>query len=85
MLLSLIFGVTSIEWEILVLTIVLVLVGEGINTAIEHTIDLTVHHVDPLARTAKDIGAAAVLIAAAISVAIGCFLFLPKLIALLHR
>jgi len=26
-----------------------------------------------------------VLIAAAISVAIGCFLFLPKLIALLHR
>ncbi len=63
----------------------LVLVAEGINTAIEHTIDLTVHHVDPLARTAKDIGAASVLIAAAISVVIGCFLFLPKLIALLHR
>ncbi len=73
------------EWAILVLTIGLVLVAEGINTAIEHTIDLTVHHVDPLARTAKDIGAAAVLIAAAVSVVIGCFLFLPKLIAFFHR
>ena len=85
MFLGLILGLTAIEWAILVLTIGLVLVAEGINTAIEHTIDLTVHHVDPLARTAKDIGAAAVLVAAAISVVIGCFLFLPKLLALLHR
>src|SRR6266403_4780657 len=84
-LLALILGLTAVEWAILVLTIGLVLVAEGINTAIEHTIDLTVHHVDPLARTAKDIGAAAVLIAAAVSVVIGCFLFLPKLIALFHR
>ncbi|HXL26468.1 MAG TPA: diacylglycerol kinase family protein [Chthoniobacterales bacterium] len=84
-LLGLILGLTALEWAILVLTIGLVLVAEGINTAIEHTIDLTVHHIDPLARTAKDIGAAAVLIAAAVSVVIGCFLFLPKLIALFHR
>src|SRR5258708_756503 len=84
-LLGLILGLTAVEWAILVVTIGLVLVAEAINTAIEHTIDLTVRQIDPLARTAKDIGAAAVLIAAAISVLIGCFLFLPKLIALLHR
>jgi diacylglycerol kinase len=84
-LLGLILGLTGVEWAILVVTIGLVLVAEAINTAIEHTIDLTVHQIHPLARTAKDIGAAAVLIAAAISVLIGCFLFLPKLIALFHR
>jgi len=84
-LLGLILGLTAVEWAILAVTIGLVLVAEAINTAIEHTIDLTVRQIDPLARTAKDIGAAAVLIAAAISVLTGCFLFLPKLIALLHR
>ena len=84
-LLGLILGLTGVEWAILVVTIGFVLVAEAINTAIEHTIDLTVHQIHPLARTAKDIGAAAVLIAAAISVLIGCFLFLPKLIVLFHR
>jgi diacylglycerol kinase len=84
-LLALVLGLNAVEWTILVVTIGLVLVAEAINTAIEHTIDLTVRQIHPLARTAKDIGAAAVLIAAAISVLIGCFLFLPKIIALLHR
>jgi diacylglycerol kinase len=84
-LLGLILGLTAMEWAILVLTIGLVLVAEAINTAIEHTIDLTVRQIDPLARTAKDVGAAGVLIAALISVLVGCFLFLPKLLALLHR
>ena len=84
-LLGLILGLTAVEWAILAVTIGLVLVAEAINTAIEHTVDLTVRQIDPLARTAKDIGAAAVLIAAAISVLTGCFLFLPRLIALLHR
>jgi diacylglycerol kinase len=84
-LLGLVLGLTAIEWAILVLTIGLVLVAEAINTAIEHTIDLTVRQIDPLARTAKDVGAAGVLIAALISVLVGCLLFLPKLLALLHR
>jgi diacylglycerol kinase len=84
-LLGLILGLTAMEWAILLLTIGLVLVAEAINTSIEHTIDLTVRQIDPLARTAKDVGAAGVLIAALISVLVGCLLFLPKLLALLHR
>jgi undecaprenol kinase len=84
-LLGLVLGLAAMEWAILVLTIGLVLVAEAINTAIEHTIDLTVRQIDPLARTAKDVGAAGVLIAALISVLVGCLLFLPKLLALLHR
>jgi undecaprenol kinase len=84
-LLGLILGLNALEWAILMLTIGLVLVAEAINTAIEHTIDLTVRQIDPLARTAKDVGAAGVLIAALISVLVGCLLFLPKLLALVHR
>jgi undecaprenol kinase len=84
-LLGFALGLNLVEWAVLLITIGLVLVAEAINTAIEYAIDLTVQQIHPLARTAKDVGAAAVLVAAAISVLIGCFLFLPKLWALLHR
>jgi diacylglycerol kinase len=84
-LLGLALGLNLVEWAVLIVTIGLVLVAEAINTAIECAIDLTVQQIHPLARTAKDVGAAAVLIAAGISVLVGCFLFLPKLMILFHR
>jgi diacylglycerol kinase len=84
-LLGLALGLSPVEWAILLVTIGLVLVAEAINTAIEYAIDLTIQQVHPLARIAKDVGAAAVLVSAVISVLVGSFLFLPKMIAFLHR
>ena len=67
------------EWITLILTIGLVLVAEGLNTAIERAVDTAAPGFHPLAKTAKDIGAGAVLIAAAVSVIVGLLLYLPKL------
>jgi diacylglycerol kinase len=73
---------SSLEWAILMVTIGLVLVAEGLNSAIERAIDTTTPSFHPLAKAAKDIAAAAVLIAAVISVLVALLLYGPKLWAL---
>jgi undecaprenol kinase len=75
-------GFSSLEWAILMVTIALVLVAEGLNSAIERAIDTTTPSFHPLAKAAKDIAAAAVLIAAVISVLVALLLYGPKLWAL---
>lgn len=67
------------DWAILVLTIGAVWTAECINTAIEATIDLISPQKHPLARMAKDAGAAAVLIAALCSIAVGLLVLGPPL------
>jgi diacylglycerol kinase len=74
---------SRLEWAILMVTIGLVLVAEGLNSAIERAIDTTTPGFHPLAKAAKDVAAAAVLIAAIISVIVGLLLYAPKLWALL--
>jgi diacylglycerol kinase len=73
---------SRLEWAILMVTIGLVLVAEGLNSAIERAVDTTTPVFHPLAKAAKDIAAAAVLIAAIISVVVGLLLYGPKLWAL---
>jgi len=67
------------EWVLLVLTIAFVLVAEGLNTALEALVDLASPEARPLARRAKDVAAAAVLLAALFSLVVGALLFLPHL------
>jgi diacylglycerol kinase len=74
---------SRLEWAILMVTMGLVLVAEGLNSAIERAIDTTTPGFHPLAKAAKDIAAAAVLIAAVTSVIVGLLLYGPKLWALL--
>ena len=61
----------------LVLAIALVLILEAANTALEQAVTLASPGIDPRARAAKDVSAAAVLIAALASVAVGLLLFAP--------
>ena len=74
---------SPIEIAILVLTIAVVISLELVNTAIEATIDLVSPHSQPLAKIAKDLGAAAVLIAALFAVIIGVIILVPRLFALI--
>jgi diacylglycerol kinase len=76
-------GFSRLEWAILMVTIALVLVAEGLNSAIERAIDTTTPSFHPLAKAAKDIAAGAVLVAAIVSVIVGLLLYGPKLWALL--
>ncbi|HEX4202129.1 MAG TPA: diacylglycerol kinase family protein [Chthoniobacterales bacterium] len=83
-ILAALLGFSRIEWVILVVTIALVLVAEGVNSAIERTLDAITPNFHPLAKAAKDISAGAVLIAAIASLIIALLLYVPKLWTLLN-
>jgi diacylglycerol kinase len=67
------------DWAVLILTMALVWSAEFINTSIEAVVDLAspAHH--PLAKVGKDVGAAAVLIAAIAAVLVGLLILGPPL------
>lgn len=69
------YNLSRAEWGILVLTVAVVLVAELINTAVEHTVDITISRYDTAAKLAKDVAAGGVLIAAIGAVLVGFILF----------
>jgi diacylglycerol kinase (ATP) len=78
--LSLWLQITTIQWALIVLAIAMVWTSEFINTALEAVVDLaSQHEYHALARVGKDVGAAAVLIAAFSSVVIGFLVLGPPL------
>lgn len=78
-LLGLWLRITAAQWAIIVLTIALVLILEGLNTAIEAAIDLASPQIHPLAKAAKDLAAGMVLIASLAAVVIGLLVLGPPL------
>ncbi len=76
---GLLFRIERLEWLALILTIMLVLAAEGINTAIEAVVDLASPQRHPLAKIAKDVAAGTVLLSAIGAVIIGMLVFLPRI------
>lgn len=72
-------GLERLEWAIVILTVAMVWVAEFVNTAVEALVDLLSPEIHPLAKTAKDIAAASVLIAALAAVVVGLLVMGPKL------
>ena len=79
------FGITRVEWCTVVGAIGLVFTAEGINTAIEATVDLASPGRHPLAERAKDVAAGAVLLASLAAAIIGLLIFGPRVLALVAR
>ena len=67
------------DWAVIILSVALVWTAEFINTALEAVVDLASPEQHELARTGKDVGAAAVVIAAGSSVLIGILILGPPL------
>ncbi|HET6319357.1 MAG TPA: diacylglycerol kinase family protein [Chloroflexota bacterium] len=80
LVLCVLLSLTPPEIALIVLTIALVLVVEAFNTALEALADVASPEYHPLVKRAKDISAAAVLIAAIAAVAIAALLFIPPLV-----
>ncbi len=73
------------DWALIILAIAMVWTAEFINTALEAVVDLASNHErHTLARVSKDVGAAAVLIAALASMLIGLLILGPPLWAKIH-
>ena len=70
------YSFSNIQWAILVLTIVLVMVLEMVNTCIEKLCNLVADRYEPLVKLAKDISAGAVLISAIGSAVVAVLFFL---------
>ena len=68
-----------LDWAVLVLTIGAVWTAEFINTALESIVDLASPQQHPLAKAGKDVGAAAVLIAALCAIVVGLLILGPPL------
>lgn len=73
-------GLSTDQWAILILTIGGVWVAEFFNAAIEAVVNLSTSQIHPMARAAKDVAAAAVLITALVAVLIGLLLLGPALL-----
>ena len=82
-LLAFAFALSAMEWMALILAIVIVWSAEALNTAFERLCDVASPEFHPLVKQAKDVAAAAVLIAATGAAAVGLLIFGPRLIALL--
>ena len=67
------------DWATLILTTAVVFVAEFLNTAIETVVDLASPEFHPLAMIGKDVGAAAVLVAALAAILIGLLILGPPL------
>lgn len=78
------FQLSSMEWMALLFCIALVFMLELINSVLERLADVVSPGIHPLIGQAKDLSAAAVLVAALLSIAVGCILFIPKIIQHMH-
>lgn len=79
MILSLFFDLSRAEFLCLVLSVVLIIFAEMINTAIETIVDLCTETFHPKAKIAKDVGAGAVVITALNAIILAYFLFFEKI------
>lgn len=80
---GLVFQVSMIDWLFLLLAVMLVIVGELLNSAIEEVVDLAANYQFHMrAKRAKDMAAGAVLLLSGFAVIVGCFVFIPKIWAL---
>jgi diacylglycerol kinase (ATP) len=68
-----------IQWAALITVIAMVWIAEFFNTALETVVDLASPQHHPLAKVGKDVGAAAVLIAAIAAAIVGFIIMGPPL------
>ncbi|MHB1593168.1 MAG: diacylglycerol kinase [Streptosporangiaceae bacterium] len=74
-----VWRVSAVDWACLALAIGLVLTAETLNSALETLTDLHTSQYHPLAKTAKDAAAGAVLIASLAAAGVGVAVFWPRI------
>lgn len=67
------------DWAVIILAMMAVWMGEFMNTAVEAVVDMTMPDKHPLAKAAKDVAAAAVLVGALGAAIVGFLILGPPL------
>lgn len=73
-------SLNTTEWCLIVLCMALVLLAEGLNTALEFLTDLASPEIHPLAAKVKDVAAGSVLLSVLLCGIVWSLIFIPKLI-----
>ena len=71
--------ISRAEWAVLAVTMALVLILEGLNSALEAAVDLAMPRQHPLAKACKDLAAGMVLLAAIAAAVVGLLILGPPL------
>ncbi|MBP8996846.1 MAG: diacylglycerol kinase family protein [Anaerolineaceae bacterium] len=79
-LMGILLKITVLDWLFLAIAVLSVWITEALNTALENVFDLLQPNYDPRVKIGKDISAAAVLMAALLSVIIGVLILGPPLL-----
>ncbi|WP_029275753.1 diacylglycerol kinase family protein [Pedobacter borealis] len=77
--LSFYLKISNLEWIAILSVISAVFVAEILNSALEKLADVVSPDYHPKIKVIKDLAAAAVLVAAFLSVVVGAIIFIPKL------
>ncbi|BAV04825.1 diacylglycerol kinase (ATP) [Filimonas lacunae] len=80
---SVLLRISAMQWIIVLTCIGAVLCLEMVNTSVEKLCDVVHKEYHPEIRWVKDIAAAAVLLAALVSVIAGAIIFIPKMLSLI--
>ena len=75
--------INRFEWAILWCAMGLVFVSEGLNTALETTIDVLHPEQNPMIGRAKDMAAGATLTASIVAIIVGLYIFGPHVMSIL--
>jgi diacylglycerol kinase (ATP) len=80
MLLALWLQISLVEMAVLILTITIVWMAEFMNAAVEAAVNLSTQTYHPMAKVAKDVASAAVLLGVVASILVGLLLLGPPLL-----
>lgn len=80
LLVGLWLGLPLRDWAVIILAMMTVWTAEFMNTALEALVDLATEEFHPLAKVAKDVAAAAVLVGAIGAVLVGLLILGPPLL-----
>jgi undecaprenol kinase len=79
-ILGIVFHITFMEWIFAIISLLLIMEIEFLNTGIEATVDMFTSEFHPLAKVAKDCGSAATCMATFMAILVNLIIFLPKVI-----
>jgi diacylglycerol kinase (ATP) len=82
---AIILRISATDWLAILFVSGLVFASECFNTAVEYLSDVVTDEQNENVRRAKDVAAAGVLIASAVSVITGFIIFIPEILILLKR
>jgi diacylglycerol kinase len=85
LMMAILFKLPKTEILFILLSVTLVIVCELINTAVEKAVDLAMPDRHPLAKIAKDVAAAAVLVSAVFAAIVGMIVFYEPLDRLIRQ